>query len=249
MKVLDSKRVRAALTDAIGPTEQEAKKPGGMAAYYQDELARKEAIHLATMAAASNVPLTAASTSTAADDLRARGPKSEAQIAAEASAKLGRHVQVNDSGEIVDKRELLTGGLNVKSRRTLGPASGPPKGFGLSISERKKLADEEQASKEKERKEREDAASLGMTGLTMAQRQQMSRQRQSEEMQRQLLEHQERKRKQEDESKEQAVKRVAKRNNDESKIEELKRKALERRLAKQEQDKQAQANSVQGVGA
>ncbi|KAL7007168.1 hypothetical protein EMMF5_003394 [Cystobasidiomycetes sp. EMM_F5] len=223
--------------------EQEAKKPGGMAAYYRDELARKEAIHAAAMAAATSAALSAQSaaeqpTETAAEaDLRAHGPKSESALAAEASAALGRTVQVNESGEIIDKRELLVGGLNVKPRRIQGPASGPLRGFGLSIAERKKAAEDEAvANREKERKEREDLASLGMTGLTMAQRQQMSRERQSKEMEKQLLEHQERKRKADEDRQNEVVKRIAKRNNDESKVEELKRRALERRLARQQQN-------------
>lgn len=224
-------------------SEQEAKKPGGMAAYYRDELARKEAIHAAAMAAATSAALSAQSaaeqpTETAAEaDLRAHGPKSESALAAEASAALGRTVQVNESGEIIDKRELLVGGLNVKPRRIQGPASGPLRGFGLSIAERKKAAEDEAvANREKERKEREDLASLGMTGLTMAQRQQMSRERQSKEMEKQLLEHQERKRKADEDRQNEVVKRIAKRNNDESKVEELKRRALERRLARQQQN-------------
>lgn len=227
-----------------------------MAEYYKRELAKSEAVHAAAVAAAStragsssSVPGTGGLSPSS--ELAARGPKSEEQIAAEASAALGRHIAVNDEGQIIDKRELLTGGLNLKPRKKLGPAlppgaaGGPAeeqeqlRGFALSIAERRQLnAAEELAKKERDRKAREDEYSLGLHGLTVAERQRISRERQSRELERQMAEAQEKKRKADEDKEREFVGKIARRNNDESKVEELKRKALERRLQRQKEQQQ-----------
>ena len=240
--------------------EQQAKRPGGMAEYYKRELAASEAVHAAAVAAASASTANGAGATAGAGtaqqaELAARGPKSEAQVAAEASAALGKRIEVNDEGQIIDKRELLTGGLNVKPRqKPLGPqlpgssaADGQElKGFALSIAERREQAaaaasgaqvDVEQ--RERERRARKDEASLGMTGMTVAERQRISRERQSRELQRQLLESQEKKRKADEEAQNQSTKRVQTRKNDETKVEEMKRKALERRSQRQKEAAEA----------
>ena len=237
-----------------------------MAEYYKRELAKSEAVHAAAVAAASSqAPDTIGNTSLApginkeASDLAARGPKSEAQIAAEASASLGRKIELNDEGQIIDKRELLTGGLNLKPKKKLGPAlppgisaptgeeGGEPalRGFALSIAERRQLnAQEELAQKEKERKQREDEYSLGLHGLTVAERQKISRERQSRELEKQMIEAQEKKRKADEDKEKETVRKVARRNNDESKVEEMKRRALERRLQRQKQQEEANQNAT-----
>lgn len=251
------------LCTSLPDVEQQAKRPGGMAEYYKRELAKSEAVHAAAVAAAASQAPDAVGTSSLpaglslskdAAELAARGPKSEAQIAAEAGQALGRHIAVNDEGQIIDKRELLTGGLNIKPRKKLGPALPPGvagsgsgdasdqpelKGFALSIAERRQLnAAEELSQKERERRVREDEHSLGLHGLTVAERQRISRERQSKELERQMVEAQEKKRKAEEEKESEVVSKIARRNNDESKVEELKRKALERRLLRQKQQQE-----------
>jgi hypothetical protein len=47
-----------------------------------------------------------------ADEAETNKEKTEAQIAAELNAK-GAHIAINDEGQIVDKRQLLSAGLNV----------------------------------------------------------------------------------------------------------------------------------------
>ena len=228
-----------------------------MSEYYKRELAQSEAIHEAAMKAASSAASTCnpdATTSTTLPnkemtedekvkaEMTAHGPKSEAAIAAEASKALGRNVTINEEGQIVDKRELLTGGLNIKPKKIYGAASDPNEskkgGFALSIAERKSALEEIKA-KENERKQREDEASIGMTGLTMAERQKISRERQSRELERQMLLAQERKRKAEEEKESELEKKIKVRKNDETKIEEMKRKALERRMQKKKEEEDA----------
>lgn len=237
-----------------------------MSEYYKRELAQSEAIHEAAMkaaAAATTTALSSASTSQTGiqseearrqAELAAHGPKSEAAIAEEAAKTLGRKVTLNEEGQIVDKRELLTGGLNVKPRKALvqGPASGPPGSktsgggfFSMSISERKS-AQEEIERKENERKKREDEASIGMTGLTMAERQKISRERQSKELERQMILAQEKKRKLEEEKGKELEKKVKIRKNDETKIEEMKRKALERRMQKKKEEEEKATQLTNG---
>lgn len=235
-----------------------------MSEYYKRELAQSEAIHEAAMKAASSAATASTSNAAASSattgkamteeqklkaELTAHGPKSEAAIAEEASKALGRNVTINEEGQIVDKRELLTGGLNIKPKKVYGASNNPNEtakkgGFALSIAERKSALEEIKA-KENERKQREDEASIGMTGLTMAERQKISRERQSRELERQMLLAQERKRKAEEEKESELEKKIKVRKNDETKIEEMKRKALERRMQKKKEEEEAKTSQMQ----
>lgn len=103
--------------------EERKKKNGGsgMVGFYRDLLARGEEQHDAVMKAADE----------AAKKIQETGgevptdtteEKTEAQKAAELNAK-GAHIAVNDDGQIVDKRQLLSAGLNVAPKpKTAAPA-------------------------------------------------------------------------------------------------------------------------------
>ncbi|BCS02553.1 splicing regulator NSRP1-like domain-containing protein [Aspergillus luchuensis] len=79
--------------------EERRKKNGGsgMVDFYRDMLSRGEERHEAVVKAAEEA---------------AKKEKSEAQMAEELNAK-GAHIAVNDEGQVVDKRQLLSAGLNV----------------------------------------------------------------------------------------------------------------------------------------
>ncbi|KAG0145378.1 hypothetical protein CROQUDRAFT_671761 [Cronartium quercuum f. sp. fusiforme G11] len=152
----------------------------------------------------------------------------EAKLAAEVGRKLGRQVDLDDEGRIVDHRQLLTGGLNM-SQPKLGPKKPTKSGFALPIAERarqeKEKAEAEAALAKQHEKEEED-------GLSQAEKLKLSRERQSLLLQQQLIELESNKRKAEEDKLNETIKKVARRN-DESKIEELKRKAQERRKARE----------------
>ncbi|KAI7862072.1 coiled-coil domain-containing protein 55-domain containing protein [Spinellus fusiger] len=91
--------------------EEEMQKKKTMSTFYKQVLDKKEAIHQAVMDAmakkttSTNTPASVAS------------PTGEQDVKlAEHARKEGKSVRLNDNNEIVDKRELLGAGLNVKPK-------------------------------------------------------------------------------------------------------------------------------------
>lgn len=194
----------------------------GMSSFYKTYLDSSAAAHDAAVAASLAKPST--SSTTDSFKIAAPTPISEAQQAAEFTAKTGKTIEVNDDGIIIDKRELLSGGLNIVKKPKLGPhleSSGG--GFSAPISAR------------------EVPSANGSTGglnlpvgLSAAERSKQSRERHSREVERQMVElEKKRKREEEEEANSVQVNKSVKRN-DETKIMELKRKAEERRLKREE---------------
>ncbi|KAL3467214.1 coiled-coil domain-containing protein 55-domain containing protein [Aspergillus heterothallicus] len=109
--------------------EERRKKNGGsgMVGFYRDLLSRGEEQHEAVMKAADEAAKKVQNgadgdgTTPTADE-----EKTEAQMAAELNAR-GAHIAVNDDGQVVDKRQLLSAGLNVAPKpKTAAPAAGKP---------------------------------------------------------------------------------------------------------------------------
>ncbi|KAI9602153.1 hypothetical protein KEM48_000181 [Puccinia striiformis f. sp. tritici PST-130] len=181
-------------------------------------------------------------------DPEPEGVPSEAKLAAEIGKKLGRNVDLDDEGRIVDHRQLLTGGLNLGPPKALGPHQQQQTkkkiGFALPISERR-------AQEQLEKEYAKSQNSLGDhddddEGLSQAEKIKLSRERQLILLQQQLIDLDNKKRKAEEDSKLENLKKVVKRN-DQSKIEILKQQALKRRQERQEgaltKDVQIQASS------
>jgi len=165
---------------------------------------------------------------------------SEAKLAAEIGKKLGRKVELDDEGRIVDHRQLLTGGLNLGPPKLVGPQQPKKIGFALPISERKAQEEREKLEKEAAGKSKEEEEEE--EGLTQAEKLKLSRERQSRLLQQQLIELENKKRKAEEDSRLDNMKKVARRN-DESKIELLKQEALRRRQERQMALKEAEAQA------
>ncbi|GIJ98822.1 hypothetical protein Aspvir_000943 [Aspergillus viridinutans] len=98
--------------------EERRKQNGGtgMVGFYRDMLSRDEQRHEEVVKAAEEAARRVQAGEIPADEATAEAEankeKSEAQIAAELNAK-GAHIAINDEGQIVDKRQLLSAGLNV----------------------------------------------------------------------------------------------------------------------------------------
>ncbi|RAL15133.1 splicing regulator NSRP1-like domain-containing protein [Aspergillus homomorphus CBS 101889] len=104
--------------------EEDRRKNGGkgMVGFYREMLARGEERHAAVVRAAEEAAAAAVTLGGQGEGEGAPGTekaeggeeeeKSEAQVAAELNAR-GAHVAVNDDGQVVDKRQLLSAGLNV----------------------------------------------------------------------------------------------------------------------------------------
>ncbi|KAL6234999.1 coiled-coil domain-containing protein 55-domain containing protein [Aspergillus navahoensis] len=106
--------------------EERRRKNGGsgMVGFYRDLLARGEEQHNAAMKAteeaARKIQETGGEVPT---DTTTEEEKTEAQIAAELNAR-GAHIAVNDDGQVVDKRQLLSAGLNIAPKpKSAAPAA------------------------------------------------------------------------------------------------------------------------------
>jgi len=197
---------------------QQKKRPG-MASFFSEYLANDEARNAAAVKASNSK---APSGPIRPPPQYDKEPVSDVQLAREAAATIGKVVELNEDGQIVDKTELLTGGLNViaKPKAVQGPAV--PTGFSVPISQR--TAAEEEAKADK-------PANAFLSKTDVARKRAM-RERQSRELETQMLESNEKKRKMDEEERLTQVAKLAKRN-DETKVEELKRLAAERRKARE----------------
>ncbi|KAH6654022.1 coiled-coil domain-containing protein 55-domain containing protein [Truncatella angustata] len=97
--------------------EDEAKKNkgGGMAAFYKDMLNRGDQRHAEMMKAAEERARNGPQ-ETDNHDAGEERPASTAERAKEINAK-GGSIAINEDGEVVDKRELLKGGLNLVAKK------------------------------------------------------------------------------------------------------------------------------------
>ncbi|PYH45874.1 splicing regulator NSRP1-like domain-containing protein, partial [Aspergillus saccharolyticus JOP 1030-1] len=113
--------------------EEERRKNGGkgMVGFYREMLARGEEQHAAVVKAAEEAAAAAkqkpqgdggVEADAGEGEVPGKTEKSEAQLAAELNAK-GAHIAVNDDGQVVDKRQLLSAGLNVAPKPKQPPPS------------------------------------------------------------------------------------------------------------------------------
>ncbi|KAJ4167026.1 hypothetical protein NW765_008954 [Fusarium oxysporum] len=98
--------------------EEEAKKnkSGGMSAFYRKLLDKDEQRHSDAVRAAEEKAKHGAPEEENADDDKQEKEKTEADIAKELNEK-GAAVAINEDGQVVDKRQLLRGGLNVGAKK------------------------------------------------------------------------------------------------------------------------------------
>ncbi|KAF5706645.1 coiled-coil domain-containing protein [Fusarium mundagurra] len=98
--------------------EEEAKKnkSAGMSAFYRKLLDKDEQRHSDAVRAAEEKVKQGASEEENADDDKQEKEKTEADIAKELNEK-GAAVAINEDGQVVDKRQLLRGGLNVGAKK------------------------------------------------------------------------------------------------------------------------------------
>lgn len=203
-----------------------------MSAFFKDYLDSSSKVHDAAVAASLAAPKPADPTPPSFNVAPPPPEKTEAELAAEHAAKTGRRVDVNEDGEIIDKRQLMAGGLNVVAKpRAPGQQVG---GFAEAISERRD---------DGRRQEGVGKEAFSVDGLTREERARQTRQRHSEMIERQMEELEVKRKREAEEQLEKKVQKVAKRN-DETKVEEMKRKAEERRLKREEDARKAKEGAA-----
>ncbi|KAI1074377.1 hypothetical protein F5B20DRAFT_442077 [Whalleya microplaca] len=106
--------------------EEEAKKNkgGGMTAFYKDLLERGDQRHAEAVKAAEE---RAKNGPKEGEEQEEEKPKTEADVAKEINQK-GGHITINEDGQVVDKRELLKGGLNLGAKKKTEPRKDTSKG-------------------------------------------------------------------------------------------------------------------------
>lgn len=188
---------------------------------------------LAVAASLIKAPLDPLATANAKSEER---DQTEAERAAEISATTGRKIEVNDDGIIIDKREMMVGGLNIipSKKKVFGPTL--PGGFSAPIAARTTPTTGGVQN---------HASSATLPFMSAAERGKQSRERHSREIERQMVELDSKRKREAEEMLEEKVKKVVKRN-DGSKVEELKKKAEERRLKRIAEEKEAALLEVAG---
>ncbi|KAL4941093.1 coiled-coil domain-containing protein 55-domain containing protein [Aspergillus oleicola] len=104
--------------------EERRRKNGGsgMVGFYRDLLSKGEEEHNAAMKAADEAAKKMKDGEVPTETEQTAGEKTEAQKAADLNAA-GAHIAINDEGQVVDKRQLLSAGLNVAPKpKTAAPA-------------------------------------------------------------------------------------------------------------------------------
>lgn len=106
--------------------EERRKQNGGagMVGFYRDVLSRGEAKHEEAVKAAEEAARRVKAGEVSEDAAKEEEEESEAQKAAELNAR-GAHIALNDEGQVVDKRQLLTAGLNVAPKPKAAPSAAP----------------------------------------------------------------------------------------------------------------------------
>jgi coiled-coil domain-containing protein 55 len=114
--------------------EQEAKKNegAGMSNFYKNMLEKGEQKHAEVVKAAEE-----AIKNGPKEEVEEEKPKTEAELAREINEKAGGAIAVNDEGQVVDKRQLLKGGLNLLPKPKSGAAVSSTRG-GAPGSDRSK---------------------------------------------------------------------------------------------------------------
>ncbi|OTB20308.1 hypothetical protein K445DRAFT_312739 [Daldinia sp. EC12] len=99
--------------------EEEAKKNkgGGMTAFYKDLLERGDKRHAEVLKAAEERAKTGSKED---EDVSEEKVKTDADVAREINEKGGK-IAINEDGQVVDKRELLKGGLNLSAPKRQEP--------------------------------------------------------------------------------------------------------------------------------
>lgn len=112
--------------------ELKKNRTGGMTGFYKSVLEREEQEHAAIMKAAEERAKNGPVVEEGGDD---KTTKTEAEIANEINSKHAGAIAVDDEGNVVDKRQLLKGGLNIAPKAKIA-ASAPASKNGSASSDR-----------------------------------------------------------------------------------------------------------------
>ncbi|OAQ97885.1 hypothetical protein LLEC1_01518 [Akanthomyces lecanii] len=196
--------------------EEEAKKNkgGGMSAFYRQLLDKDEQRHAQSVEAAEAMAQNAA-VKKEAEELDAREEEDEDKVQAARAKSMnekGASVDVNEDGQVVDKRQLLRGGLNLDAKK-------------------KAAVQQQQQQHKPDERERKESHMPGQAGRRQAMRERQSR------MMEEQLEQSMKRAYEEEETKKQELERAAKSRKTEGEISSAKERYLARKRAAEEAKK------------
>ncbi|KAI9733745.1 MAG: hypothetical protein M1818_007159 [Claussenomyces sp. TS43310] len=116
--------------------ESKENKHGGMTGFFKNVLEKGERRHAEIVKAAEEVATLGPHVEEVEDD----NQKSEAEIAREINKQQAGAIAVNDEGQVVDKRQLLKGGLNILPKARMPVPSNTSGRGGSSSSDRSRGA-------------------------------------------------------------------------------------------------------------
>jgi coiled-coil domain-containing protein 55 len=154
----ENRRLEEAEAAREAAEEAKRKKGGGMTGFYKDLLKKDEqrSIQISNAAeAAATIPKTKEDLEETAEENPEE--KSAAQVAAELNAR-GAKVAINDEGEVVDKRQLLSAGLNVAPKRQTR----------MMAEQLEKMAEQQAQSEAEEQRALEEKAKSQKTGTDIS---------------------------------------------------------------------------------
>jgi coiled-coil domain-containing protein 55 len=118
------KEIKRLELEELQKEEELRKKSQGMSSFYRNMLEKDEKKHAEVVSAAEKeIEMKRESGLKVGPEVETPEKKSEAKLAAEINAKTGGAIAVNDEGQVVDKRQLLSGGLNIVSKPKPPPSS------------------------------------------------------------------------------------------------------------------------------
>ncbi len=195
--------------------EEEAKKNkgGGMSAFYRKLLDKDEQRHAESVKAAEDMAKNAGTKDAEELDAGEEADDDKAQAArAKAMNEKGASVDVNEDGQVVDKRQLLRGGLNLDAKK-------------------KTAVQQQQQQQRPDERERKENHLPGQAGRRQAMRERQSR------MMEEQLERSMKRAYEEEETKKQELERAAKSRKTEGEISSAKERYLARKRAAEEAKK------------
>ena len=184
-----------------------------MASFYRDMLDQQSAIRQAAISASATTTSSQRDTNDSDKPSEAPTEKSDAVLAKEAQQR-GLTVELNDDNQIVDKRDLLTKGLNVVSKKrqtAAGSTSGSAHGREQERRRHRDEFDQQRANRNEQRA------------------------RQSAIIEEQMLELERKRKLEEQEDREREKQKANARRNDEQAVSSAKQRYLERKRQKMQE--------------
>ncbi|PWN52519.1 hypothetical protein IE53DRAFT_385030 [Violaceomyces palustris] len=219
--------------------ERQRAKSKGMAGFYSKMLEESSLARQAAIEATTDLEALKSKVGEEGSPSAVKEEKTDIQLAKEAEER-GLKVHLNDDNQIIDKRELLSKGLNILPKRK-GRQRGS--GGGNEEEDRKDANGHERSSD----RGWDGEDSKGRDNQKARSSREAQRSRQSALIEEQMLELEKKRRREEEQALEEEKRKVMAKRNDERSVSSARERYLERKRLKEEEEKR-KSETGQGVG-